>query len=35
VTIVGSTNVGGGIHEYDDWEVDGGGQEKVLRPSLK
>jgi hypothetical protein len=35
VTVVGSASVGGGIHEYGDWEVAGGGQEKTLRPLLK
>jgi hypothetical protein len=25
VTVVGSVSVGGGIHEYGDWEVVGGG----------
>jgi hypothetical protein len=27
--------VGGGIDEYGDWEVVGGGEGKVLRPLLK
>jgi len=31
VTIVGSASVGGGIHEYGDWEVVGGDQEKVFK----
>jgi hypothetical protein len=31
VTVVGSVSVGGGIHEYGDWEVVGGGQEKVFK----
>ncbi len=26
--VVGSASVGGGTHEYGDWEVVGGGQEK-------
>jgi hypothetical protein len=30
VTVVGSANVWGGIHEYGDWEVAGGGQKKVF-----
>jgi hypothetical protein len=35
VTILGSASVWGGIHEYGDWEVVGGGQKKVFRPLLK
>jgi hypothetical protein len=27
--------VGGGIHEYGDWEVASGGQKKVIKPLLK
>jgi hypothetical protein len=35
VIVVGNTSEGGGIHEYGDWEVVGGSQEKVLKPLLK
>jgi hypothetical protein len=35
VTILGSASVWGGIHEYGDWEVVGGGQKKVFKPLLK
>jgi hypothetical protein len=35
VTIVGNTSVGRGAHEYGDWEVASGGQEKVFKPLLK
>jgi hypothetical protein len=35
VTIVGNTSEGGGIHEYGNWEVVGGGQEKLFRSLLK
>jgi hypothetical protein len=30
-----NTSVGGRIHEYGDWEVVNGGQEKVIKPLLK
>jgi hypothetical protein len=35
VMIMGNASVGRGIHEYGDWEVASGGQEKVLKPLLK
>jgi hypothetical protein len=35
VAIMDNTSVGGGTHEYGDWEVTNGGQEKVLKPLLK
>jgi hypothetical protein len=35
MTIVGNASLGGGTHEYGDWEVVGGGQEKVFRHLLK
>jgi len=35
VMVMGNTSEGGGIHEYGNWEVVGGGQEKVLKPLLK
>jgi hypothetical protein len=30
-----ATQMNGGTHEYGDWEVVGGGQEKVFKPLLK
>jgi hypothetical protein len=35
VTVVGNKSEGGGTHEYGNWEVVGGGQEKVLKHLLK
>jgi hypothetical protein len=31
----GNASVGGGTHEYSDWEAANGGQGKVIKPSLK
>jgi len=35
MAIMDNASVGGGTHEYGDWEVINGGQEKVLKPLLK